>query len=606
MVANEPGSVVIATLLALPLFCYSGAMARELFVILKLTFIYSSAQGVFQEARRRDQQPVLCREQVPCKVQHTQIGDQNEYLHSNRPLDRKDEAYHDHRQLVDPEDAPDCCAPGPCLPDGNPACGVARDSMHGLGEDSEHIVKEPVPQEEERDGRSPHEDGRRPVEKAVAAEGLESTRTTTPTPDTSEPCQTDKCATSRKHMASAWARPRGTLPRQEAEEYDRVTLMQRRKRGRSPTPRRRRRHQWQEEQRRLANRAKWTRSRGRSAPSRAPEVVETSSTRVFPKAPWKRDGCGGRERAEIIPDEEEAHAGEPASSSNAGPPVPGLQEFDPNVRWWSNLTGFTDPFDDGEVQSLLSPETSRTLIANLQGLDVGERARVTTSLLAFVGLFIAELMKVVNDAQFGDRVELLQRELSTDVINLRQRQPVDKPGTFAKTLVDLQAKLEKKGKGKAALAARRLQEFLRNLGSASSNRARDRRERLQALLIAFEEEGEAAGDAGEQDANLLWSDLCPFLSDAVTGARHSSGTATSSAAGALDSGDEREGILVKRKPDGDWQPATHRRKWTRNGRTGRSTVRCRPCGVPGKECGQKLSLAHNKAQPLQSTRWKVT
>ena len=144
----------------------------------------------------------------------------------------------------------------------------------------------------------------------------------------------------------------------------------------------------------------------------------------------------------LVPDEAEERENEPASSSRTGPLVPGLQEFDPNVRWWSNLTGFTDPFDDGDVQSLLSPETSRTLIANLQGLDAEERARVTTSLLAFVGLFIAELMKVVNDAQYGDKVELLQRWSRVgleDSFSLMQQQPKVGPGTFAKVLIDLQA-----------------------------------------------------------------------------------------------------------------------------------------------------------------------
>ena len=72
-------------------------------------------------------------------------------------------------------------------------------------------------------------------------------------------------------------------------------------------------------------------------------VVETSSTRAFPKAPWKRRICDKEDKAVVIQDEAEEGGGEPASSSTAGPRVPSLNEFDPNVRWWSNLTGFTDP-----------------------------------------------------------------------------------------------------------------------------------------------------------------------------------------------------------------------------------------------------------------------
>ena len=229
--------------------------------------------------------------------------------------------------------------------------------------------------------------------------------------------------------------------------------------------------------------------------------------------------------------------------------MPGLQEFDPNVRWWSNLTGFTD------VQSLLSPETSRTLIANLQGLDVTERAKVTTSLLAFVGLFIAELMKVINDAEHGDRVELLQVWMQADAFSLMQ-QPVLGPGTFAKALSDLQAGLELQGKSSAAGVAKHLQGKLNNLGQAGGKRARDRMERLQALLVTFENEGAIDGDMGAEDVSGLWTDLCPFLTDVRTGPSSSSARPTSTAAGVIDSDDEREGILVKRKPGEDWKTAT--------------------------------------------------
>ena len=331
--------------------------------------------------------------------------------------------------------------------------------------------------------------------------------------------------------------------------------MQRRKRDRSSTPRRRRRHKWSEEQRRLANRAKSTRPRTRSAPSRAPEVIETSSTRAFPRAPWRRAACNSSRHAEVIQDDDDGDVGEPASSSRAGPPVPSLNEFDPSVRWWSNLTGFTDPFDHGDVHSLLSPETSRTLIANLQGLDAEERAKVTTSLLAFVGLFIAELMKVVNDAQFGERVGLLQRWTymeEREEISFVQHGMVAGPGTFAKKLLELQAAMENnenKGKSEAAAVAQQLRLRLDALGPGTSRRTIDRRDRLRALLVAFHMEEASEGDMEKVETAPTWESVCPFIEEAAS--------ANGTTPGALDSDDEREGVLVQRRPGEEWKPATH-------------------------------------------------
>ena len=95
------------------------------------------------------------------------------------------------------------------------------------------------------------------------------------------------------------------LWQQQEGQRDDLCLMQRRKRDRSPTPRRRCRHAWSEEQRRLANRARWTKPRTRSLPSKAPTVTATSSTRTFPSAPWKKRSCTGGNYTEVIPDEEE-------------------------------------------------------------------------------------------------------------------------------------------------------------------------------------------------------------------------------------------------------------------------------------------------------------
>ena len=216
----------------------------------------------------------------------------------------------------------------------------------------------------------------------------------------------------------------------------------------------------------------------------------------------------------VVENDAEEGGGEPASSSTAGPRVPSLNEFDPNVRWWSNLTGFRDPFDAGDVQSLLSPETSRTLIANLQGLEVGDRARATTSLLAFVGLFVAELLKVVNDAEHGERVELLQRWMQmTDYeeASLVQTNQVVGPGTFAKLPVDLQSKLELKGKKAASAAAAHLSRRLQNMQEGSGKRTTDRRDRLRALLVAYDNEDTGLEDGEPCELSTIWDSICPFI-----------------------------------------------------------------------------------------------
>ena len=216
-------------------------------------------------------------------------------------------------------------------------------------------------------------------------------------------------------------------------------------------------------------------------------------------------------------------------------------------------------FDDGDVQSLLSPETSRTLIANLQGLEVEDRARVTTSLLAFVGLFVAELLKVVNDAEHGERVELLQRRIllnGQDELSLVQTTRVVGPGTFAKLLVDLQANLEMKGKVVASSAARHLSRRLQSMQEGSGKRMADRRDRLRALLVAYgnEETGLEEGEAPEVD--LIWNSICPFITEENDKTAETEQRASGSAAGVFDIHDERDGILVQRRPGEDWKPAT--------------------------------------------------
>ena len=75
------------------------------------------------------------------------------------------------------------------------------------------------------------------------------------------------------------------------------------------------------------------------------------------------------------------------------PPLPNLGQLHGNVRWWADIVGFTNPLDNNENQNILSPNVSRTIIANLQQQTESERTSLIQALLSFVGLLIAELMK---------------------------------------------------------------------------------------------------------------------------------------------------------------------------------------------------------------------
>ena len=160
-------------------------------------------------------------------------------------------------------------------------------------------------------------------------------------------------------------------------------------------------------------------------------------------------------------------------STGGGATIPGLNDLDPRIRWWSDIIGLTNPMNSIEHLSVLSPNTTNTIISNLQGQGDIERARNVRSVLSFVGLFIAELLRAIHDAENGDPVVLMQNSLSLG------------PGSFAKVLGQLQEDLEKIGKIRARKVARGLLLRLEQLeGNGKGMRMRDRKLRLTALLVA--------------------------------------------------------------------------------------------------------------------------
>ena len=313
VIANDPSSVVIAISLALPLLCDASAMARELYMIISYICV---AQGSFQE---------VCQGQVRRQEQ----CDDCRNVNAEWPLDRNDEARRALHQPGPPlYGEANYPHPAPRRPGEDGDCsGDATMQMPRpvAWNEGKHLEKSSKGAVNAGIGREPRRTGR--MDKCCHAPPAHTHR-----PGEGQQCNPvfpNEPVLEREHAylpgeGKDHARgPEDELHPHQADEGQgeddpgRVCLMQRRKRDRSPTPRRRRRQRWYEEQRRQANRAKWLKPKERSAPSRAPTVVSTSSTRTFPKALWKRERCEESNRTEIIPDEGDEVTGEPASSSNA-------------------------------------------------------------------------------------------------------------------------------------------------------------------------------------------------------------------------------------------------------------------------------------------------
>ena len=128
-------------------------------------------------------------------------------------------------------------------------------------------------------------------------------------------------------------------------------------------------------------------------------------------------GQGDRRSSEVVevePANAEADNASARGSRDPPPPIPTLDSLEPGVRWWADLIGMTNPLEeeDGE-QRIICADTFRTIVANLQGQEREERSRNIASLLSFFGLFLAEMMRAVREAENGDLQVLLQTTART-------------------------------------------------------------------------------------------------------------------------------------------------------------------------------------------------
>ena len=256
----------------------------------------------------------------------------------------------------------------------------------------------------------------------------------------------------------------------------------------------------------------------------------------------------------------------PRRGGNREATLPTVGEAGPAVRFWSNMTGLTDPMCDEEDEGhLISNVTEENIAYNLQQMGDRERAEAYMGMIQFLAMFMAELMKAIAKANGPDVIVLLQGRVErkqgsvwtgedeglgaqAEQDDTMQSSLCAGPGSFAKVLVQLQEDLEQMNKDEAIGVANTMHDFLLTVApKEQGNRDRDRRQRLAALLVAF----------GNVDkAGWLWARVRPYLGDEMDKGNRNRASSSGEAAGALDDDDEAEGILVRRGPQEEWRQAT--------------------------------------------------
>ena len=314
-------------------------------------------------------------------------------------------------------------------------------------------------------------------------------------------------------------------------DADEVCAMQRGrgdKRPRAPTPRRRRipargsNRTYHNPTDRMQRRASWMRT-----PSRP--TCSSSVARV----PWRsrrenrgRDDRGG-EREDAPERTTVDLTGGAAASTD-----PGIPPLDDGTRTWAELVGLLDPMNESE--QLIAPVVLEGAVERLREMDEEERRRVAVSLVRFLAVFYAEILQMLNAADHGDVVGLLQvgkdsrQSRGKNGLKLRQgngrdtkiatagrgsnlqsweneesslmQVGVDKFGALLQKLLVLFERMSKK---EAAVRASFMKEMLTDVqrpGTHVNAAVVDRMDRLQALLLSFEEDG----DCEAQEVDREW------------------------------------------------------------------------------------------------------
>ena len=265
-------------------------------------------------------------------------------------------------------------------------------------------------------------------------------------------------------------------------------------------------------------------------------------------------------------------------SRDPPPPIPTLDTLEPGVRWWSDLIGMTNPLEEEEgEQRIINADTFRTIVANLQGQQREERCRNIGSLLSFFGLFLAEMMRAVWEAENGDVQVLLQISVAArgsagghgqggdgghdDVLSLMQRMSGRADQGFHEAIRQIQEKMEGMSKAGAARIARCMGHLLHDHGQRKDvtrpQGAAARFDIIGALMAAFEDNQLVTHDETDPWCIDIWHNtLLRYLQVGSDEGESSEAGPCHEAAGVGDDEDPSQGIRVRPARSSDWRPAT--------------------------------------------------
>ena len=265
--------------------------------------------------------------------------------------------------------------------------------------------------------------------------------------------------------------------------------------------------------------------------------------------------------------------------------IPTLEQCGPTVRFWSDVCGITDHLDNSTNRSVLAAESIDSIVAALGNMYQMERAGLYVGLIRFMGILWADIMRSITIIENQDDMEsLLQTSMRSARVSSHEIEEIGLVQTFSRTtpvtlfaskVLQLQAHFDSMTPEKAAriskLMQSRLMEWRQRWTLSVRSVSRDRVERLCAVLAAFEME-DYEGEAQAEEvtwASTQWSWVAPYLeADAVancgdadtvpddtlppTQVGGATGSGSMHAGQACGSGD----VLVQRKPQGPWEPAT--------------------------------------------------
>ena len=220
-------------------------------------------------------------------------------------------------------------------------------------------------------------------------------------------------------------------------------------------------------------------------------VTETCSRRPLP-APWQRGRASnmGVSRPSSAPS---------SASAPRVPNVPPLGEGSANIVWWSEILGLQDAMEDNN--RVLSNQTVEAVVDNLRDMEPARRTEMISQLVAFLGVFLAELLRAINLSQLPpDEAEIIDDDgtvLTQTRIERRGPEEGDQHSLvqkfdpripFGSKLAQLQAHLNGFDETQCMQVASHLHVMikgLRRLAGDTSLKVTDRFQRLEALVAGY-------------------------------------------------------------------------------------------------------------------------